>query len=61
MSRKHARIRVDGDQLTLSHLSRTNPTHLNGKIVRAGDPATLRERDRIVLSTNVLLELRRRQ
>lgn len=59
VSRRHARIDQRGGDLQLTHLSHTNPTHLNGRIVRAEASAALAPGDRIVLSTNVALELRR--
>jgi hypothetical protein len=59
VSRRHARIDVRAAELVLTHLSGTNPTHLNGRLVRPDTAAALAEGDKIVLSTNVVLEVRR--
>ena len=58
VSRRHASLAVAGESMELRHLSQTNPTHLNGRIVRAESPVPVVVGDRIVLSTNVLLEVR---
>jgi serine/threonine protein kinase len=59
VSRRHALVDVGRGGVTLLHLSSTNPTHLNGRIVRPAETPALSPGDRVVLSTNVLLEVRR--
>jgi hypothetical protein len=59
VSRRHASIAVGGAVAVLTHLSRSNPTHVNDRLVRPESPVELRVGDRIVFSTNVLCIFRR--
>jgi len=48
VSRKHARMRMDGTSWTIANLSRTNPVVVNGEeLVAEGDARALQEGDRI--------------
>jgi len=58
VSRRHALLTVGANDVQLAHLSRSNPTHVNNRLVKEGLPVTLRVGDKIVFSTNVLCVLR---
>jgi pSer/pThr/pTyr-binding forkhead associated (FHA) protein len=51
VSRKHARIALDGGTITIEDLGSTNGTFVNGEKVQQG---TLREGDRVLIGTNIL-------
>lgn len=51
VSRKHARIRVAGTQITIEDLGSTNGTFVNGEKIQS---AQLREGDRVLIGTSIL-------
>jgi len=51
VSRKHARISVDGERITIADLGSTNGTFVNGQRV---DQTELKEGDRILIGTSIL-------
>ncbi len=51
VSRKHARIMVDGGVISVEDLGSTNGTFVNGERIRK---ATLREGDRVLVGTSIL-------
>ncbi|MEB2310658.1 MAG: DUF4388 domain-containing protein [Sorangiineae bacterium] len=51
VSRKHARIRVAGSQITIEDLGSTNGTFVNGEKIQS---AQLREGDRVLIGTSIL-------
>ena len=55
VSRIHAELRRDGEQLVLVHRSGTNPTFVNGSAVAGQQP--VRDGDRIQLADRVVLQL----
>lgn len=51
VSRKHARIALEGGTISIEDLGSTNGTFVNGEKVQQG---TLREGDRVLIGTNIL-------
>lgn len=51
VSRRHARIAIDADGVTIEDMGSTNGTFVNGEKVRS---ATLREGDRVLIGTSIL-------
>lgn len=51
VSRKHARISIDGEQILITDLGSTNGTFVNGEKVRQ---ARLQEGDRVLIGTSIL-------
>lgn len=51
VSRKHARLSTDGDQIIITDLGSTNGTFVNGEKVRQ---ARLQEGDRVLIGTSIL-------
>src|ERR1044072_1747646 len=51
VSRRHARIAVESDQVLIEDLESTNGTFVNGEKIRR---AVLKEGDRILIGTNIL-------
>lgn len=53
VSRRHAVIRKAGDVVTIEHVGKTNPTAVNGKVLKRGEPAPLAPNDTIVFANRI--------
>jgi pSer/pThr/pTyr-binding forkhead associated (FHA) protein len=52
VSKRHASLRIDGEELTLEDLGSTNGTFVNGEKIR--EPTRVRHGDRILLGTSII-------
>lgn len=53
ISRRHAVIRKNGSEVTIEHMSKTNPTAVNNKDLKHGEPHPLTSNDTITFAGRI--------